>query len=401
MDAEIVIAGGGLVGLTLGVALGRAGVAATVVDRAPAAAQTAAGFDGRVSAIAAGSQRVLAAVDLWRRLAAEAEPIRAIRVSDGASLLHLHYDGAADGTGPMGWIVENRAIRRALQAAAAETPLLRVLDGRTITGFERAADTIAARLDDGTRLRARLLVAADGKDSPLRAAAGIAALTARYAQTGIVCTVAHARPHRGIAQERFLPAGPFAILPMTGDRSSLVWTERADLAPALLALDAESFAAELARRFGDHLGLLRVVGPRFAYPLTLVLADRYVAPRLALAGDAAHAIHPIAGQGLNLGLRDTAVLAETVVDAMRLGLDPGTTVVLDGYEVRRRFDNTLMLAVTDTLNRLFSNDLGPIRLARDLGLAAVDAVPPLKRTFMRHAMGTVGALPRLMRGEAL
>jgi 2-octaprenyl-6-methoxyphenol hydroxylase len=223
----------------------------------------------------------------------------------------------------------------------------------------------------------------------------------RYPQTGIVCTVAHELGHQGVAHERFLPPGPFAILPLKHNRSSLVWTERADLAPALLALDEAAFAAEMGRRFGDFLGATRVVGARWSYPLSLLHAERYVAPRLALVGDAAHCMHPIAGQGLNLGLRDVAALAEVLTDARRLGLDIGAASVLERYQRWRRFDSVALLAVTDSLNRLFSNDLAPLRLARDLGLAAVDRLPPLKRLFMRHAMGTVGKLPRLLEGEAL
>jgi 2-octaprenyl-6-methoxyphenol hydroxylase len=246
-----------------------------------------------------------------------------------------------------------------------------------------------------------LVAAADGKNSPLRKAAGIATLAWSYPQTGIVATVRHAEPHRGIAVEHFLAAGPFAILPMTEQRASIVWTERAALAPRLLALDDEAFLAELARRFGDHLGALALAGPRWSYPVSFLHARRIVAPRLALVGEAAHVIHPIAGQGLNLGIRDVAALAELIVDARRLGLDIGSAEVLQRYESWRRLDAMLLAGVTDGLNRLFSNSLAPVRAARDLGLAAVDRLPPLKRLFMRHAMGLSGELPRLCRGEPL
>jgi 2-octaprenyl-6-methoxyphenol hydroxylase len=227
-----------------------------------------------------------------------------------------------------------------------------------------------------------------------------------YPQAGIVCTVGHELAHGGVAHEHFLPSGPFALLPLVDapagtHRSSLVWTERRALVADMLALDDAAFGRELERRFGDSLGRLRPLGRRWSYPLSLQHAERYVDRRLALVGDAAHVIHPIAGQGLNLGLRDVAALAESVVDARRLGLDPGGAEVLAGYQRWRRFDNTVLMVVTDSLNRLFSNDLGPLRLARDLGLAAVDRLPPLKRVFMRHAMGLVGDLPRLIRGEAL
>jgi 2-octaprenyl-6-methoxyphenol hydroxylase len=401
IDADVVIAGGGLVGLTLGIALADAGLETVVVDGTDPAAMREAAFDGRVSSIALGSKRVLAGVGVWPLLADQAEPILEIRVSDGDAPLFLHYDHKAVGDDPLGFIVENRATRIGLAKRAAELKTLRYLAPTKVETLEHSGAWVEAELADGRRVRARLAVAADGGRSAIRAGAGIEVVRWAYEQTGIVCTVAHERPHRGIAHERFLPAGPFAILPMQGNRSSLVWTEKATLAPSLMAADAETFAAELGARFGDFLGALEVVGPRWSYPLSLTHAHSYVAPRLALAGDAAHAIHPIAGQGFNLGIRDVAVLAELVVDQARLGLDIGAEDLLARYQSRRRFDSIALIAVTDGLNRLFSNANPALRVTRDLGLAAVNQVPPLKRTFMRHAMGLVGDLPRLTRGEPL
>jgi 2-octaprenyl-6-methoxyphenol hydroxylase len=256
-------------------------------------------------------------------------------------------------------------------------------------------------LADGVRLRTRLVTAADGQNSPLRRAAGIRTVEWRYRQTGIVTTVAHARPHGGIAVEHFLPAGPFAILPMTGNRSSIVWTEDADLAPRLLALPDAAFAVELRARFGDFLGEIEPLGPRWSYPLALMQAERYAARRLALVGEAAHVIHPIAGQGLNMGLRDVAALAEAIVDAARLGLDPGAATTLDRYQGWRRFDTMAMGLATDGLNRLFSNRSDVLRLARDIGLGVVERLPALKRLFIREAAGLTGEVPKLLRGEAL
>ncbi|MGD9537776.1 MAG: UbiH/UbiF/VisC/COQ6 family ubiquinone biosynthesis hydroxylase [Alphaproteobacteria bacterium] len=399
--ADVVIAGGGLVGLTLGVALASAGLEVAVVDAEPPEAMRARAFDGRVSSIALGSKRMLDAIGVWHRLEAVAEPILEIRVSDGEALLFLHYDHELVGPEPLGFIVENRETRTALLDEAAECSSLRHLTPARVASLAPEPGSITATLDDGRTLRASLAVVAEGRDSPLRAAAGIGTVAWRYPQVGIVCTVAHERPHRGIAHERFLPAGPFAILPMTGNRSSLVWTERDSLAPALMALPEPAFHDEMARRFGDFLGKLEVVGPRWSYPLALSHARRYAAERLALVGDSAHAIHPIAGQGFNLGLRDVAALAELIVDRHRLGLDIGTRDLLAGYERQRRFDTLALIAVTDGLNRLFSNDVAPVVLARDLGLAAVNRIRPLKRLFMRHAMGTLGDLPRLARGEKL
>jgi len=371
-----------------------------LVDRGDLASLARPDRDGRTTAIAAGSMRVLEAIGAWASMAPDAEPILEIRVSDGESLLFLHYDHAELRAGPLGWIVENVTIRRALGERLAALSNVRPITG-SVAALARDAHGIELALEDGRRIRASLVVAADGKDSGLRRIARIGATEWRYDQTSLVCTVAHERAHRGIAHERFLQAGPFAILPMRGNRSSIVWTERADLVPALQALDAEAFAAELATRFGDFLGALAIEGRVFAYPLALMHADAYVAARLALVGDAAHAIHPIAGQGLNLGLRDVAALAQSVVDAHRIGLDLGAAEPLARYERWRRFDNALMIAMTDGLNRLFSTGAAPARFARDAGLALVDRVAPVKRALMRHAMGIAGDAPRLVRGEAL
>jgi 2-octaprenyl-6-methoxyphenol hydroxylase len=361
-----------------------------------------AAFDGRSSAIAYGSRRVLEGLGVWPDIAPAAEPILEIRVADGDSPLFLHYDHRALASGePLGYIVENRLLRRALFARARALPNLSLMMPVAVERALAAPGGSTALLSDGRRLTTRLVAACDGKDSPLRRAAGIRTFEWRYPQTGIVTTVRHAEPHRGVAVEHFLPAGPFAILPMTGNRSSIVWTERAELAPRLMALDDAAFAVELAARFGDFLGDVEPVGPRWVYPLALMQARRYVAPRLALVGEAAHLVHPIAGQGLNLSIRDVATLAELVVDWRRLGLDIGDDRLLSRYERWRRFDALVLAAVTDGLNRLFSNALPPLRLVRDLGLAAVDRLPPLKRFLMRDAMGLTGDLPRLARGEPL
>jgi 2-octaprenyl-6-methoxyphenol hydroxylase len=403
-DAELLIAGGGLNGLALGIACAGAGLSTILVDRQDLAATTAEGFDGRASAIAYASRLVLDGIGVWPGVAPEAEPIREIRVADDDSPLFLHYDHrdlGGDPATPLGYIVENRVLRRVLLDRARALPELTLLSPRTVAAVNADAGGAVALLDGGGTLKTRLVAAADGHNSPLRRAAQIRTVEWRYDQVGIVATVAHERPHAGIAVEHFLPAGPFAILPMTGNRSSIVWTEAAALAPRLVALPDAEFAAELRARFSDFLGRIEPVGPRFTYQLSLMQAERYVASRLALIGEAAHVIHPIAGQGLNIGIRDVAALAEAVVDSRRLGLDIGDPSVLERYQRWRRADAVLLAAVTDGLNRLFSNTVPPIRLVRGLGLAMVDRVPPLKRLLMRHAMGVLGDRPRLARGEPL
>ncbi|MGE5270124.1 MAG: UbiH/UbiF/VisC/COQ6 family ubiquinone biosynthesis hydroxylase [Thiohalocapsa sp.] len=406
-DAELVIAGGGLNGMLLAVACAGAGLEVAVVDPQMPAAMQSERFDGRTSAIAYGSKLVLDGIGLWPLVAAEAEPIREIRVADDNSPLFLHYDaadlGAEFGAGarPLGYIVENRILRRTLFAQAQGLPSLRLVMPERIARAAAHDTGVVAALAGGGQLRARLIAAADGKDSPLRRAAGIDAVQWRYRQTGIVTTVAHERPHAGIAVEHFLPSGPFAILPMTGNRSSIVWTEQADLAPRILALPEAEFVAELEARFGDFLGAIAPVGPRWRYPLSLLQAERYADRRLVLVGEAAHVIHPIAGQGLNIGIRDVAALAELIVDQRRRGLDIGDEALLERYQRWRRTDALLLAAVTDGLNRLFSNEIMPLRLARDMGLAIVHRLPPLKRLLMQHAMGMLGDRPRLARGERL
>ncbi len=401
---QVLIVGGGLAGLTLAAALGTAGVDTVVVDRDSMTARTAPAFDGRTTAIAHGSQRLMQGAGLWPLIAGDAEPILDIRIADGRAPIFLHYDHAEVGDDPFGYIVENRLIRQAQFDRLAALPSVAALAPALVVRLERGPGTVAATLDDGTVIRAELAIGADGRNSMVRKSAGIGTVTWRYRQKAIACTIAHARPHNGVAVEHFLPSGPFAVLPMTDDadgahRSSIVWTEREDLAPGYAALPDDAFNADLQNRVGGWLGEVRLIGRRFLYPLGVLHAERYVAPRVALISEAAHAIHPIAGQGLNMGFRDVAALAEIVVDRARLGLDVGEAGPLEHYQRWRRVDNVTLVAVTDVLNRLFSNDIPPVRWARDTGLAMVGQVPPLKRFFMRHAMGVVGTLPRLIRGE--
>ena len=386
-DADLLVVGAGPVGLGIACTLANRGLSVILMDARDPAAGLDAAFDGRASAIAAGSVPILEDAGVWSALAGDAEPIHEIRVSDGDSRMFLHFHRAELGRGPLGYMVENRFLRRALYRRAAALDGVVLLAPRRLAAMTSAGPRLRATLDDGTVVKARLAVAADGKHSATRARAGIAAHRRRYRQTAFVCTVAHEFPHGGAAQERFLPGGPFAVLPLTRDRSSLVWTEHARTGDAIAALDDDRFLDAVRRRIGDGLGTLSLAGPRSRYPVERVRARRLTAPRLALAGDAARAIHPIAGQGLNLGLRDVAALADTVLDTARLGLDIGGGDALRRYERRRRSDSLTMTFATDGLNRLFVAGLAPVRAARRLGLAAVNRTPALKRLFMRRAMG--------------
>lgn len=404
--ADVLIVGGGLTGLSLSCALAGGGLSVVLVDRMDPRAAVAPSFDGRTTAVALGSQRILEAIGVWGGVSSFACPIDDIRVSDGDSPLFLHFDHREVGDAPFGYIVENQHLRQALLSRASMLENLTIHAPASVELLDRGAHRVSARLDDGSEIVCAVVAGCDGRNSKLRQDARIPAAAWGYKQKSIVCTALHARSHRNVAHERFLPSGPFAILPMNDDgdgrhRSSIVWTENADLAPALVALDDVALVGELERRFGDFLGDLGVTGGRWCFDLGFMQAAAYTAQRLVLLGDAAHVIHPIAGQGLNLGWRDVAVLAEILVDTRRLGLDLGAAPVLDRYERWRRFDNATLATVTDILNRLFSNNIPPLRMARDLGLAMIDRLPPLKRQFMRHAMGTVGELPRLARGQRL
>jgi 2-octaprenyl-6-methoxyphenol hydroxylase len=401
VDADVAVVGAGFVGSALAIALGEAGLEVAVIDRTEPGALAAGRGDGRATAVALASKRMLDALGAWRRVARHAEPILDIRIADGDSSLFLHYDHRDVGSEPLGFMAENRRLRPALLERLGELGRVRLLAPAAPVGLERDGFRAAVLLADGRRVVAPLAVAADGRESWAREAAGIRVTRFGYRQVSIVCTVGHERPHVGVAHEHFYPAGPFAILPLKGRHSSVVWTERADLAPALLALDEAEFADELARRFGDFLGRLRVEGRRYAYPLSLQYAEAAADRRLALVGDALHAIHPVAGQGVNLGFRDAAALAECVVEAKRLGLDLGDAPTLDRYRRWRRVDNGLMVLATDGIIRLFSTDFAPVRVARDLGLALVNRLPPLKRLLMREAMGLVGEVPRLLEGRPL
>lgn len=400
LETDILIAGGGMIGLTQAIALGQSGFSVTVVDPAPPETTLAPEFDGRASALAYTSCKLLEALGVWPTLAPDAEPIREIRVSDGDAPLFLHFDHHDVGDEPLGHMVENRHLRHALHKTAASMNRITRLAPNHITDVIRAESGVQARLDDGRTVRARLLIGAEGRRSPSREEAGINTFERDYGQRGIVVTVTHERPHQGIAHERFLPSGPFAILPLQKNRSSIVWTERSALVPSIMKLSDAAFDAELAKRFGGFLGNVHATRPRWQYPLTLQVSDRFIDQRLALVGDAAHGIHPIAGQGANLGIKDVAALTETLVNAARLGQDIGSDAVLARYQRWRRVDTVTLSVVTDALNHLFSNDIAPIRWARDIGLGAVNRMPPLKRFFMNHARGTVGQLPRLLTGEA-
>ena len=399
IDVDVCVVGAGPVGGVLACRLAGAGLRVAVVDRAGLPPMEHPDFDGRAYAIAAGSVGLLRESGVWAALPAPAGPIDHIRVTDGrlgqpASRLFLDFDTGALGeaAGPFGWMIEARALRVALNGRLHGLAGVSVF-APAAAEVTRAPEGAEVRIVGGPVVAARLVVAAEGRGSPLRAAAGIPVTRLPYGQTGIVTAIAHERPHHNTALEHFLPAGPFAQLPMAPspeagpDVSAIVWTERNAMARRILGLDDARFGTEIARRLGDHLGTVRPVGRRWSYPLAAMFAHRLVAERLALVGDAAHGIHPIAGQGLNLGFRDAIALAELVIAAHGAGQDVGAPALLARYQRARRADNLLMLVVTDGLDRLFSTDNPVLRLGRDLGLAAVNRIPPLKRAFMRQAMG--------------
>jgi 2-octaprenyl-6-methoxyphenol hydroxylase len=399
MDVDVCIVGGGPVGGSLACRLAASGLSVAIIDKAALPPMEHPAFDGRAYAIAAGSVRLLREAGLWDRLPFPTCPIEQIRVSDGqlgrpASRLFLHFDQADLEGVPLGYMVEARALRIALNARLATTPEIAVHAPAEAT-IARTDHHATITLTTGETFHARLVIAAEGRNSPLRTQAGITTQRWPYTQAGLVCAIAHEKPHNNIALEHFLPAGPFAQLPMAPSEagehiSAIVWSEHKDRAPRYLRMDEAPFGAELALRLGDHLGAIRPVGQRWLYPLSAMYVHRMTATRLAIAGDAAHGIHPIAGQGLNLGLRDAIALADLIIEARANGEDIGAASLLRRYERRRRLDHVSMLAATDGLDRLFSTNNPAIRLIRDLGLGAVHRMPPLKRAFMRRATGAAG-----------
>lgn len=412
-DADVIIAGAGMAGATLALSLHRAGLKPLLIDPVVFDAQLAPSFDGRSSAIAYAAFRQWRALGLGEALEPHAQRIEQILVTDGRTPgaagggptpFFLRFDSAeiadrSEGE-PLGYLLENRHTRTALAGAVLEAGIEVLAPARVVSAaFEARGASVT--LADGRTLTAPLVVGAEGRSSPIRAAAGIGTLGWDYRQTGVVATVRMERPHGGVAHEYFLPGGPFAILPLTGNRASLVWTESTARAAALIAARPEIFQAHLERRFGNFLGDVALEGPVFSYPLSLQLAERFTAPRVALLGDAAHGVHPIAGQGLNLGLKGAAALAEVLVEALRLGEDIGSEVVLERYAAWRRFDTVTLSAGMDLFVRLFSNDNPLLRLARGVGMSAVNRIAPARTFFMQEAGGAVGQLPRLLRGEAL
>jgi 2-octaprenyl-6-methoxyphenol hydroxylase len=403
---DVIVVGGGLAGLTMTALLAADGAHVLCLDREAPAAQLNAAFDGRTTAISYGSRKVLAAAGLWDALTPDACAIDTIQILDGESPVLLTFGREEAGGRSFGWIVENNLLRRALFGGVQNFKKAAHIAPAAVAGFAREDGCATAILEDGRRFSASLVIGADGRNSFTREWMDIGAREWRYRQRAVVCVAAHENPHENIAVEHFRPEGPFAILPMTdgpdgGRRSSVVWTEHGPDRNSALHYDQESFDAALAARFPARYGAVRQTGRRFSYPLGLVHAHQYIAPRMALIAEAAHGIHPIAGQGLNMGFRDIAALAALVREALNAGRDPGADVVLQAYQRQRRFDNMAMAGATDTLNRLFSNDVAPARILRRAGLQAVSRLPFAKQFFMKQAMGAAGLLPSLIRDENL
>ncbi|PZQ49138.1 MAG: ubiquinone biosynthesis protein [Micavibrio aeruginosavorus] len=399
---DVAIIGGGFAGCTLAALLGANGLDVACIDRDDPKATLHKGFDGRTTAISFGSQRVIGAAGAWDAVKNNACPIKDIKISDNASPTLLEFLVEDVHESAFGWIVENRHLRASLYARLAQIPNVRHIAPKGVLSFTVEPDHTVVHLDDGTEIRARLIVGADGRNSFTREQMGIGTRGWSYRQRGLVCVATHENPHNNVAIEDFRGEGPFAILPMNDDengrhRSSIVWTEHCAEKDSAVHWDEQSFTVALNERFPAFYGKVAVSGKRFSYPLTLIHAHSYIAPRCALVADAAHGIHPIAGQGLNMGLRDIAALAELLINAKKSGADIGSDELLQNYQRSRRFDNMAMAAATDALNRLFSNDFLPLRALRKIGLLAVQRLAPARRLFMKQAMGSSGHLPALIR----
>lgn len=406
-DTDILIVGGGLNGPALALALAQGGLRVTVVDARPAPARADAGFDGRAYALAIASRRLLAMVGVWPLVADLAQPILQIKASDGLAgqgpaPFFLTFDAAEIEEGPMGFLLEDRHLYSAFLQRMQQTPGLTLLSGENVIAQDTDAGGVAVTLASGRKLTCRLLVGCDGRGSGTAQRAGIRRVGWGYGQTALVTAIRHERDHAGVAHQFFMPEGPLAILPLKGGHhSSIVWSEDSASAERIQNLPDDQYLAALRPRFGDFLGEISLAGDRFTYPLSLSLAERFIAPRVALVGDAAHGVHPIAGQGLNLGLRDVGALAQVVIEAARRGEDFGSQTTLEQYQRWRRFDATTLALGMDSVNRLFSNDNPLLRAGRDLGLGIVNAMPGLRRRFIRQAAGLQGDLPRLLAGKPI
>ena len=401
-DCDIAIVGGGLNGPALALAAAQVGLRVIVLDATSHKPRKNAKFDGRAYALALASKRLMAAVGVWENVAQDAEPMLNIRVSDGragvgASPFFMDFDHAELEEGPMGYMVEDRHLRYALQAAMQTSPLIEYRLATRVTGQSTGPEGVTLSLANNQKITTRLLVGADGRQSGTAARAGITYTGWQYGQTALVCAVEHDRPHGGVAHQFFMPAGPMAVLPLSARRSTVVWSEKTDSAAVIKTLDDAAFLDVLRPRFGDFLGDIALTGGRFSYPLGMMIAKSYFAPNVALIGDAAHGVHPIAGQGLNAGLRDVAALIQVLSEAKQRGEDFASQPVLARYQLWRRFDATGLAVATDGFNRLFSNDNPILRLGRDLGMGMLNAMPKVRRGILREAAGLTGDLPDLMR----
>lgn len=405
--SDILIVGGGLNGPALALALAQTGFSVTVIDALPQAKLQDSAFDGRGYALALASQRLLQQVGVWQHVGSDnAQPMLEIKVTDGhagqgPSPFFMHFDHAEIEDGPMGYMVEDRFLRRALITAMEAEPKITLINQRRVEAQQVDASGVTLTLDGGDTLRGRMLVGCDGRNSGTAQRGGIKRSGWDYGQTALVCAINHEKPHHGIAHQFFMPPGPLAILPLPGNRSSIVWSESTDTAAAIQALDDVDYIEALRPRFGDFLGEISLAGQRFTYPLNLTLANSFVGDHLALVGDAAHGMHPIAGQGLNAGLRDVGALAQVLTEARRRGEDIASELVLQRYQEWRRFDTATLAAATDLFNRLFSNDNPLLRLGRDIGMGIVGSLPGLRRSFVREAAGLTGDLPKLLQGKGI
>lgn len=399
---DIVVVGGGLNGSTLALGAAKLGLRVLVIDALPDHVQVAADFDGRSYALALTSVRLLNAIGIWESIAAAAQPMLDIKVFDGAvgatpSSFFMHFDHTEIEDGPMGHMVEDRHLRPVMQRAIRAEDNITYLSNTKVDDQTLTDTGITVTCDTGDHVHAQLVIGADGRGSQTALRAGIGRTGWKYGQTALVCAIEHEHPHNGVAYQYFMPAGPLAILPLSGNRSSIVWSETHENAKIIMALDDEDYLEILRPRFGSFLGQIALAGQRFSYPLDLTMAKAFVAPRVALIGDAAHGVHPIAGQGLNAGLRDIAALCDVIQSAKERGEDFASVAVLNRYQEWRRFDNHSLAFATDSFNKLFSNDNPILRIGRDFGMGIVNAFPQVRRSFIREAAGLTGDLPRWMR----